>query len=386
MEEKVQKLSEGMDFIEEATSFSNESLSFTDIDEIEISESERKPSPYRIRGVAKGCFAPIGEFSRNKRWYSENLWPTVLKNPEFQERLKSRSILGCIMHEDKLVDDFDISQGKVSHIVTVLEVRENPKTNKPYLYGELEILDTPAGRILEAMYKGGANLYVSSRAAGKLFPAGPGLDYSIIRPEQYHVHTFDIVCRPGFLQAKPAFESVDPTPLVNMTSEGVDKTAETQDTTMNKVSEVVKESLNTETSIEENETLAHLSSQLTKLTKIVEKVVGDVYELPEESSIEEGRKPGESDEEMKTRLHKELVHQADDKADKAREKGDWKEYKKQHDKLDKLDDISPVYNAYASEDLRKAAIPAVLQLLKESDMSEEAFSNILDTIMKGLKQ
>ena len=376
MEEKVQKLSEGMDFIEEATSFSNESLSYTDMEEIQISESERKPSPYKILGVAKGCFAPIGEFSRNKRWYSENLWPTVLQNPEFQSRLKSRSILGCIMHEDKLVDDFDISQGKVSHIVSVLEVKEDQKTGKPFLYGELEILDTPAGRILEAMYKGGANLYVSSRAAGKLFPAGPGLDYSIVKPEQYHVHTFDIVCRPGFLKARPMYEEV-PTPKVSMTNEKVEESLNTS----------VNENKEVKDNIEENETIAHLSSQLTKLTKIVEKVVGDVYELPENvDSIEEGRKPGESDEEMKTRLHKELVHQADDKADKAREKGDWKEYKKQHDKLDKLDDISPVANAYASEDLRKAAIPAVLQLLKESDMSEEAFSNILDTIMKGLKQ
>ena len=31
-----------------------------------------------------------------------------------------------------------------------------------YLYGEYEILDTPAGRILKALHEGGANLYVSS--------------------------------------------------------------------------------------------------------------------------------------------------------------------------------------------------------------------------------
>ena len=274
MEEKVQRLSEGMDFIEEAYGY-GEPLEYTEVSESIISESkDTKPSPFKILGRCSGVFQPIGEFSRNKRLYSESLWPTVLKGEELQSRLARRAVFGCLGHADKLVDDRDIQEGKVSHIVTLLEVRKDQKTGKPYLYGELEILDTPAGRILEAMYKGGADLYVSSRAAGKLYPAGNGLDYSIIKPEQYVVHTFDIVCRPGFLKAHPTFESA-PT-NESITEEKIEE---------EKVEAHCDQSL-TESTQSSNEELSQLKSQLNQLTKIIEKVVDDVYEDEDQPATE----------------------------------------------------------------------------------------------------
>lgn len=280
MEEKIQRLSEGMDFIEEATSWTNESLSFQEPSEVVLSESKGSTkSPYKILGKACGCFAPIGEFSRNKRLYSDDLWPTVLANEEFSSRLAHRAVFGCISHEDKLVDDVDIREGKVSHIVTKLEIRED-LNNKPYLYGELEILDTPAGRILEAMYKGGADLYVSSRAAGKLIPV-PGQNYSLVRPEQYHVHCFDVVCRPGFLQARPAFEAASVEPVKHEVSESAPiTTSDACITTAPVVTPVVNE----------NSEVAELKGQIDKLAKIIEKVVDDVYEV-DETSVEENKTP-----------------------------------------------------------------------------------------------
>lgn len=273
MEEKIQKLSEGMDFIEESTSWTNEALSFQEANEITISEAKGETkSPYKILGKACGCFAPIGEFSRNKRLYSDDLWPTVLANEEFSSRLAHRAVFGCISHEDKLVDDVDIREGKVSHIVTKLEVRED-LNNKPYLYGELEILDTPAGRILEAMYKGGADLYVSSRAAGKLIPV-PGQNYSLVRPDQYHVHCFDVVCRPGFLQARPAFEAVSVEPTQQTIKESAPEVAQTLSAPIEEYTSEV----------------AELKGQIDKLAKIIEKVVDDVYEV-DEVSVEENKTP-----------------------------------------------------------------------------------------------
>ena len=65
-EEKIQRLSEGYDFIEEACGL-GEPLSYQDVSEISISESKETSSPYKLLGKACGCFAPIGEFSRNKR-------------------------------------------------------------------------------------------------------------------------------------------------------------------------------------------------------------------------------------------------------------------------------------------------------------------------------
>ena len=281
MEEKVQRLSEGMDFIEEALGY-GDPLEYTEVNEDVISESEgSNPSPYKILGRCSGNFQPIGEFSRNKRLYSEDLWPKILEGEELKSRLAHRAVFGCLGHADKLVDDRDIQEGKVSHIVTKLEVRKDKMTGKPFLYGELEILDTPAGRILEAMYKGGADLYVSSRAAGKLFPV-PGQNYSLIKPEQYVMHTFDVVCRPGFVKARPMFEAASENSKVSESHE--EKTEEPITETKEKVNE-------------SDNTIEELKSKIDKLAKIVEKVVDDVYEDPE-APVEEAKE--EKKEEKKT--------------------------------------------------------------------------------------
>ena len=313
-DEKIQRLSEGFDFIEEACGF-GEPLTFEDSNEITISESEQEKSPYKILGKARGCFAPIGEFSRNKRLYEASLWPTVLASEEFSSRLAHRGIFGTISHEDKKVDDKDLREGKVSHIVSCLEVREDEKTHKPYLYGELDILDTPAGRILEAMYKGGANLYVSSRAAGKLYPVA-GQNYSLVKPESYYVNSFDVVMNPGFLQAKPVYEGVVEN-LQEGKLEDIEKEAgktfkevikadkegrkEEADKLMDRYKKLAdergKERIKQGKSdpvndaihrTDESEEIQLLKSQIDKLAKIVEKVVDDVYEQPEaEQSVEE---------------------------------------------------------------------------------------------------
>ena len=333
MEEKVQRLSEGMDFLEEALGY-GEPLEYTEVSESIISESnDSNPSPYRILGRCSGNFQPIGEFSRNKRLYSENLWPTILQNEELKSRLAHRAVFGCLGHADKLVDDRDIQEGKVSHIVTKLEVRKDKNTGKPFLYGELEILDTPAGRILEAMYRGGADLYVSSRAAGKLFPV-PGQDYSLIKPEQYVMHTFDIVCRPGFIKARPMFEAVKEDASIS----------ESQTEQKEEIKENLQPSETSQQSSEAN-TIAELNNKINQLTKIIEKVVDDVYEEEaptEEQPVEESQpsEPTQQVEEAKTEPSK--------------------------------------------DEKKKEALPAFIQIMAESNISEEAFSEILDMIKGGL--
>lgn len=424
MEEKIQRLSEGMDFIEEACGTSSEPLIFSETEKIEISEGVSNPSPFKILGVAKGCFAPINEFSRNRRLYSPELWPTVLQNEELKSRLNSRAVFGCLGHADKLVDDRDIQEGKVSHIVTLLEVRNDKNTGKPYLYGELEILDTPAGRILEAMYKGGANLYVSSRAAGKLVPV-PGQNYSLVKPDQYHVHTFDIVCRPGFLQAHPMFEGVSTNESVNeenineldnktveadlkkredqladaeaQAKENPKAAAEAKKKFENAVDLAQKRADRNDEILDqdkhgnpvhyknESEEIAVLRSQIDQLAKILEKVVDDVYE-EEEVSIEESKRF-------------ELRHKEEGAISHHATAEDATKWLRKHEAADKQEGrFTP--NAYSIRDkkepveeakkddkkeLRKAAIPAFLKIVAESNISEEALSEIIDMIKGSLK-
>lgn len=96
----------------------------------------------------------------------------------------------------------------------------------------------------------------------------------------------------------------------------------------------------------------------------------EAFEIMEEIiNVVEGRKEGEATEDMKNRLHKELVLAVDKRAAEAREKGDHKEWEKQHKKLGKLDDIQPVYNAYvrAENDKIKEALSLMEQICDFAD-------------------
>ena len=358
------KLSWGdVDFIEESASFCNEPLDFQELDESAICEAEVKKSPFKIIGKLVGKFAPVGGFSRNNRYYPESHWRGVLESAEVQRRLKGREMLGMIGHEDARVGDNQIRAGLISHIVSCLEIRED-KSGKPFLYGEMDILDTPAGRILKAMHEGGAGLYVSSRAAGKLLDT-PGKPYKTVAP-QFFLETWDVVARPGFIEAKPVYEEVtnesiteeNINELDNKTVESDLKKREDQLADAeahakenpkaaeeakkkfeNAVDSAQKRAERNDEILDqdskgnfvhyknESEEIAELNNKISQLTKIIEKVVNDVYE--EETS----------------------------------EKVEVKSEKKEDEKADK-----------------KAALPAFIKIMAESNISEEAFSEILDMI------
>jgi hypothetical protein len=327
MEEKLKSfLDEGYDFIEE--SCSTEPLSYTDFNETVISEAQTVKSPFKIIGRLAGKFAPVGGFSRNNRYYPESHWKTVLESEEVQRRLRGREMLGMIGHEDSRVGDFQIRNGLISHVVGCLDIREDAN-GKPYLYGELDILDTPAGRILKAMHEGGAGLYVSSRGAGKLLDT-PGKPYKTVSP-QFFLETWDVVARPGFLEAKPVFEQVErevPQPQLHESHEEI-----SQPTTSST-----------------SEELTTLKSQIDKLAKIVEKVVDDVYEEEPTS---------EAQEEPKQKVM----------AEKPAEPEHMQEQP-----------IAPVDKKGANE-----ALADFVSLMASTNISEDKFSEIIDLIAASKK-
>lgn len=320
MEEQVKSfLEEGYDFIEE--SCSTEPLKFTEADnDIIIESSDGVKSPYHILGVCKGVFQPINEPSRNGRIYESNHWSLQLNKPEVQDRIKTRSMWGTLGHFDRKISDADIREGLVSHIISKLEIHEDAN-NKPFLYGELEILDTPAGKILEAMYKGGANLFVSSRGAGKLISVG-GDTMKHVDPNSFYFEGFDIVRAPGFLKARPVYES---------TPTEVKKPA-------------LHESLSE--SVSEAQDIETLKCQLDKMAKILEKVVDDVYEETSEAQEE----PKEKVLEKKSKEAPQMQEQ-------------------------------PI--ASAQKEKANESLIDFVSLMAGTTISEKAFEEILDTIIKA---
>ena len=278
-------LFEGFDFIEESTPFSTTPLEYQDISELDISESKSEKSPYKLIGKVKGCMAPIGAFSRNHRLYEDSHWIKVLQNPLLQERLANRRVFGMPSHMQKRIDDEDFREGRISHIVSCLEVRED-NNGKPFLYGEFDILDTPAGRILKAMYEGGAGIYVSTRAAGKLEPIIGDPINKRVDSNSYYLNSIDCVLEPGFLQAKPAFEGISVEPIQPQIHESAEDTKDEktkEDEEYAKYDKARRDSAQVRAC--EASEVEELKSQIDKLAKIVEKVVDDVYEEVQEQPI-----------------------------------------------------------------------------------------------------
>ena len=299
--ENKDSLFEGYDFIEESAPFSTEPLEFEDTSELDISESADNGSKFKIIGKVKGCMAPIGVYSRNHRIYEDTHWKKVLNNPLLQERLASRRLFGMPSHMQKKIDDEDFREGRISHIVSCLEVRED-NNGKPFLYGEFDILDTPAGRILKAMYEGGAGIYVSTRAAGKLEPIVGDPINKRVNSDSYYLDSIDCVLNPGFLQARPTFEavSVEPTPQPTIQEKQIKESVEEAQprvTATTATAGLVKAPLATSYTISStpswqpivatNEEVEVLKEQIDKLAKVLEKVVDDVYEVDEAEEKQE---------------------------------------------------------------------------------------------------
>ena len=211
------KLSESFDFIEESCGSGSPEFEFYAEPKM-VSEGVEEGAPsYPIIGRASGVFAPIGVMSRNNRIYDNDHYDYLLENQQLVDRIAHRGMLGTIGHHDKKVDDQDLAEGKVSHIVTNLRIVEEADGSRN-LYGTLEILDTPAGHLLKTYYDSGVPLFVSSRGGGNLLPV-PNESYKRVDKTKYFLETFDIVKNPGFLQAKPVYEKV---------SESVEETVENQ--------------------------------------------------------------------------------------------------------------------------------------------------------------
>lgn len=154
-----------------------------------------------ILGKIKGPFFLGDGISRNQRFYPRKVWENQLSKSEIQERLKNRTMLGCIGHADGPVTEGDITEGKVSHIVTSLLLQEDNVG-----IGEVLILGTPSGKNLYTLMKAGVKLKISSRAQGKFLEGQTHNGMPMVDPDSFILETFDFVINPGFIETDPRLQ------------------------------------------------------------------------------------------------------------------------------------------------------------------------------------
>jgi len=172
----------------------------TQTTEVEIVESNGKKLKEGILGIVKGPSFFGDSYSRNGRFYPKELWENALKNPDFQRNLERGLVFGCIGHPENYSLDELLSSGAVAVRIKDVNINNN--------VGEVtyEILDTPAGRILNTILRSGSKPYVSTRGFGSFSNETKewnGKKVPILNPKDYVLESIDFVLNPGFLQTNP---------------------------------------------------------------------------------------------------------------------------------------------------------------------------------------
>ncbi|QIG77938.1 prohead core scaffolding and protease protein [Rhizobium phage RHph_TM61] len=159
------------------------------------SEEDRVVDGVNILARVAGPFFTVNGESLNGRFYSDKLWEKAIF--ESAERMSYGEVLGTIGHEQPL-DDQSLLEGKASHKVTKLWIDEDTGVGM----GEIQVLNTDAGRNLNALLRGGVRLKVSSRATGE-YKGTTKSGSKVIDPDTFKLEGFDFVQRPGVPTAIP---------------------------------------------------------------------------------------------------------------------------------------------------------------------------------------
>lgn len=149
-----------------------------------------------------GPFFLVDGKSRNGRFYTRELWEKAIKRTN--DRLGTGQMLGTIGHSQSL-DDAALLQGLASHRVARLWIDEKAGVGM----GEILVLNTPSGQILNAYLRGGVQFPVSSRGYGG-FRQEKRDGAPVIDEDSFELETFDFVRVPGVAIAVPLLvESLD---------------------------------------------------------------------------------------------------------------------------------------------------------------------------------
>lgn len=146
--------------------------------------SEGQTGPMRV----KGCFQRADEENNNKRIYSKPLLEREIT--KLAEAISERRLMGELDHPQH--DSVKLSN--VSHLVTGLSMKGNE------VIGEAEILDTPAGKVAQALIRGGVKVGISSRGMGTVSEDVHGKRHV---NEDFRLITWDLVADPSTRGAFP---------------------------------------------------------------------------------------------------------------------------------------------------------------------------------------
>lgn len=161
------------------------------IENLQVLSESKGNGTMRIGGIFQRADTP----NANKRIYEKKL--LVREMDRLKESIENRRLVGELDHPS--YDSVKLSNA--SHLITKLEMRGNE------VFGEAELLPTPAGQVAQALVKGGVSVGISSRGMGSLSQAG---EFQKVN-EDFKLITWDLVADPSTKGAYPGMlaESID---------------------------------------------------------------------------------------------------------------------------------------------------------------------------------
>jgi len=131
--------------------------------------------------VMKGILQKSDTLNQNGRIYPKNVLEREVRN--YQKFIIENRALGELDHPDSSV----VNLKNVSHIV------REAYLDGDVVYGQVEILDTPSGKILQSLVESGVKLGISSRGVGTTKRQG---DYQIVQ-DDFQLICWDFVSEPS---------------------------------------------------------------------------------------------------------------------------------------------------------------------------------------------
>ena len=142
------------------------------------------------RGILSSLFGPIADVvnpTRNNRYYRDELWEKAFDSPLISEQFECG---GLFMELDHPTDRDETCSERIAAVMP-----EKPKKGEDgKLYAQVDILDTPLGRIANILARYGFKLGISSRGSGEVKDNFDGTEDVV--PDEYELKAFDLVLLP----------------------------------------------------------------------------------------------------------------------------------------------------------------------------------------------